>query len=174
MLAYSPWAHSVFTIASRRRPAALRLAEENRADMSTSKESKAGKASGNKRAKMRNVRRYLVLRAFEQLKPAHQSQPSSSDSITALVNEFRQPSSQHDPLPKLDPPLSDYESVVDPSMPAPSDKRMAMMFKVWDDLSDVYRDPKAMESIRRAKRDTLIADLKALGIRSKRSKKRSG
>ena len=142
--------------------------------MSTSKKSKAGKASGNKRAKLRNVRRYLVLRAFERLNPAHQGQPSSSDSTDALVNEFRQSSCQHDPLPKLDPPLPDHESVVDPSMPASSKKLMAMMDEVWDYLLDVLGNPQDVKYIREAKRDTLIADLKALGIRSNRSKKRSG
>jgi hypothetical protein len=133
--------------------------------MSTSKKNKAGRASGIKRAKMCRVRRFWVLSAFEKLKPTHQKQPYSSESINALEEEFRNPSLGQDPLPQLDPPLGEYESVLDPSWPVPSEKLMRMMFEMRDDL-DV--DLSTMQSIRRASRETLIRDLKALGVRSKR------
>jgi hypothetical protein len=131
--------------------------------MSTSK--RAGKASGVRRADLARLRRYRVLSAFERLKPAYQNQPYSLESIEALENELHNPK-VHDPLPQLEPPLSDYESVVNPSRRAPSERLMRRLINT----SDIQKPP----SIRRVSRETLIKDLKALGIKSKRRKKRSG
>lgn len=136
--------------------------------MNSSKKSNAGKASGISRANLARVRRFWVLSAFERLKPKYQAQPWSSESIDALENEFRSPKVFN--LPQLEPPLLHYESVVDPKARVPSEKLMAM---IDDGLIDLLKKG-VPESVRQASRDTLIKDLQALEIRSKKRKQQSG
>ena len=143
--------------------------------MSASNKRKAGKSSGVKRAKLARLRRFLVLSAFEGLKPTYQLQPFSDAAIDALEEKFRRSSENisNSDL-NLDLPLDDYETIVRPS-PRHSDK--------WQALFDEFINMMMCEhivdfadfaSLRRASRDTLIKDLKALGIRSKYRKQRSG
>ena len=47
--------------------------------MSRLNKSKAGKSSGVKRAKLAALRRFLVLTAFEELKPTYRAQPFSDE-----------------------------------------------------------------------------------------------
>ena len=137
--------------------------------MSSSKKSEAGKASGIARANLTWVRRFLVLSAFERLELKNQVQPYSSELIDALEDEFSSPK-VFNPFPQLEPPLLHYESVVNPAARVPSEKLMAM---IDDELVDLLKKG-IPEFVRQASRETLISDLKALGIRSKRRKQRSG
>jgi hypothetical protein len=136
--------------------------------MSSSKKSKAGKASGVRRAGLTRVRRFLVLSAFERLKPKHQTQPYSTESINALEDEFRSPQ-VFNLFPQVELLLQDYEFVVNRKARVPSEKLMAM---VDDALIHLLKN--VPESVRQASRETLIDDLKELGIRSKMRKQRSG
>ena len=141
--------------------------------MSRLNKSKAGKSSGVKRAKLAALRRFLVLTAFEELKPTYRAQPFSDKSIKALVKQFRTPPTSS-PDPDFDSPLAEYETIVRP-LPAHSDKWEGMMMEIIDrDMRGDSVDVANYVSLRRASRDTIIKDLKVLGIRSKRRKQHSG
>jgi hypothetical protein len=67
-----------------------------------------------------------------------------------------------------------YETIVRP-LPAHSDKWEGMMMEIIDrDMRGDSVDVANYVSLRRASRDTIIKDLKVLGIRSKRRKQHSG
>jgi hypothetical protein len=94
-------------------------------------------------------------------------QPFSDEAIDALEEEFRRP---FKPNPNLDPPLEEYESIVTPR-PPPSDRLMNLFDETISTLLEGTPD---RTSLFDASRETLIKDLKALGIRSRRRKPRSG
>lgn len=127
----------------------------------------AGKSSGATRAKLAKLRQFFVLAAFERLKPTYQYEPFSDYSIDALVKEFRR-RPKPNPNLHLDPPLGEYESIVS-RRPAYSDRLMGLL----DEAISVLLEGKAGR-LYGASRETLIKDLKALGIRSKRRVHRSG
>jgi hypothetical protein len=132
--------------------------------MSASKKIIAGKASGIKRAKLVKVRRWFVLSAYEQLQPKHRNQPYSLESLDALENEFRNPTTSGEFA-------CDATGRRIGKAPGPWSERLeAMFYEITPFL------PETLGSIKKhVGRETLIKDLKALGIKSKRSKKsRSG
>jgi hypothetical protein len=108
----------------------------------------AGKKSGVKRKGRAEIRRYFVKVAFERLKPvAYQMQPYSDDSIDALEVEYRQLLA---------------ESLAEAKPEASAERR----------AEDLRRLMSAAPF--KADRETLIKDMKQLGIRSRRRKSRSG
>jgi len=131
--------------------------------MSTSKNSKAGKRSGIKRAKVARLRQFFVLGAFEKLRRANQIQPFATQSIDALKEEFRK---SPQPSSNLDLTLDEYETIAPRKQH--SDKYWALFDEVYDTLIKENFD------FRTVKRETLIKDLKSLGIKSSRRKQRSG
>jgi hypothetical protein len=105
----------------------------------------AGKRSGAMRAGLAGMRRSLVNQAHMRLKPAYRLHPFSTHSIDALHIEYRQ-------------------------LLAPGAKNLGFLVPfILAALSE--NDRKVLS---RVKRETLIKDLKVLGIRSKRQKQRSG
>ncbi len=127
----------------------------------TSKSAQAGKRSGEKRAKLALLRRFRVLSAFEKLPPKYRNQPFSVHSLDALEKELRRPSP---PGTQSDAELEEYEAIVPPGQP-PSDK----LIKLMDQAIEVLLHESFTEaSLKNARRETLIKDLKALGIRTKR------
>jgi hypothetical protein len=180
---------------------------------------KAGKASGVRRAASAKSRQRRVLSAYQRLKPPHRDQPFSKHSLDELENELRRTEQRRSALQALErtlePPLSDYESLVevieDParvlheiraeherkefSLEEFEAKRRAFMrsrpaaereqIEKYDALliqsvtanlvsSEKKKKKKKTATADHSGRDRLVKDLKALGIRSKRSKKRSG
>ena len=136
--------------------------EGDRANMSTAKKRTAGKRSGVKRAKIAVLRRFFVLSAFERLKAIHRIQPFSLASIDALVEEFRRSHQQDSRLQLLEPRLSDDEVVVKRLQYPPSERSNALL----DEAVTIALELKG-EMLASVNRETLIKDLKALGIRSK-------
>ena len=105
----------------------------------------AGKRSGAMRAGLAGIRLSLVRQAHLRLKPTYQAHPFSNDSIDALHKEYRQ-------------------------ILAPGAKNLGVLVPlILAVLSENDR-----EVLSKAKRGTLIVDLKMLGIRSKRPKRRVG
>jgi hypothetical protein len=135
--------------------------------MSTSKKSEAGKRSGIKRAKIARLRQLIVRGAFEKLKRANQIQPFATESIDKLQEELRK---SPQPSSNLDLTLDEYETIVAPRKPN-SDKYWAIFDEVFDTLIKEGTDS---ASLRTVKHETLLKDLKALGIKSSRRKQRSG
>ena len=127
--------------------------------MSTSKKKMAGKSSGLRRAKLAKLRQFMVLCAFQRLKPTYQMQPFSEEAIDALEEELR------------GGPRSDEDEVVIPRRRVFSDKREELLLR---EAISVLLERKPGQPWRYASRETLIKDLKALGIRSKIRKQRSG
>src|SRR4029453_6333960 len=103
----------------------------------------AGKKSGAVRAQRQDLRRDFVKAAFDRLKPAHRSQPYSDHSIDALEKEYRRLLAEGDSRP-----LGARVVGVKPTLLDPDLLTSAAPFK--------------------AGRETLIDDLKAIGVRSKR------
>jgi hypothetical protein len=136
--------------------------------MSTSKKSIAGKRSGIKRAKIARLRQLFVLAAFEKLKRANQIQPFATESIDVLQEERRK---SPQPSSNLELALDEYQTIVPPRSHSHSDKFWALCDEVFDTL---IKDNVDFASLRTVKRETLIKDLKALGIKSSRRKQRSG
>ena len=183
--------------------------------MSTSNK-KAGKASGVRRAASAKFRQLRVLSAYQRLKPPYRGQPFSKHSLDELENELRRADQQRAALQALErtlePPLSDYESLVevieDParvlrvfraehgrkefsleefeakrrasmrSLPAAEreqiEKYHALLAQALHLASyEKKKKKKKTATADHSVRDRLIKGLQALGIRSKRSKKRS-
>jgi hypothetical protein len=135
--------------------------------MSASKKIVAGKASGVKRTKLTTMRRFFVLAAYEQLLPKYRNQPYSLEALDALEKEFRSPTRDDYTFSvtntgKLGPRTG--------SARRPASERLAAML---DDVVPLLIEETAVLA-RKASRETLIKDLKALGIKSKRRDKRSG
>lgn len=106
---------------------------------------RAGKKSGAMRGGLAGIRRSLVTQAHWRLKPTYRAHPSSNDSIDALHKEYRQ-------------------------LLVPGTKNLGVLVPIiLGVLSENDR-----EVLRKAKRGTLIADLKVLGIRSKPQNNRPG
>jgi hypothetical protein len=105
----------------------------------------AGKRSGAMRAGLAGIRRSLVREAHALLGPTYRLHPFSIYSIEALRNEY---------LRLLDPTAKNLGVVTSCMLAA---------------LSDNDR-----QVLRKVKRETLIKDLKVLGIRSKPKKQRVG
>jgi hypothetical protein len=137
--------------------------------MNTSKKSRAGKRSGIKRAKMARLRQLMVLRAFEDLKRAYQIQPFATESIDALQEGLRKPSRGAGLVLNLNSVSGKWETVGAPPKQK-SDKYWALFEEVFDTLIEHGGDLASMSM----KRETLIKDLKALGIKSSHRKERSG
>jgi hypothetical protein len=189
---------------------------------------KAGKASGVRRAASAKFRLLRVLSAYQRLKPPHRDQPFSKHSLDELESEVRRTEQRRAALQALErtlePPLSDYESIVevieDPvshvlheaarrakrsrkreavldqevlSLEEYEAKRRAFMrslpatereeIEKYDalltqavhfHLSEKKKKKKKTATADHSGGDRLVKDLKALRIRSKRSKKRSG
>jgi hypothetical protein len=114
---------------------------------SQAKKSAAGKKSGVKRKARAEIRRYFVKVAFGRLKPAYQMQPFSDHSIDALEVEYRK---------LLAESLAEAEPAASAESRAEGLRRLrsAAPFK--------------------ADRETLIKDMKRIGIRSRRRKQQSG
>ena len=127
--------------------------------MSTSKKRMAGKSSGITRAKFAKLRQHSVLSAFERLKPKYQLQPFSEEALDALEEEFRRERQDEDGVAKPG------KSVLPPEQ---SDR----LFK--EAIYILLEGKHGTRSVFSASRETLIKDLKALGIRSKLRKQRSG
>jgi hypothetical protein len=144
------------------------ISKNGRAGMTTAKKSIAGKRSGIKRAKVATLRRFYVLSAFEQLRAEYRIQPYSDASIDALEEEFRRSPERS---PDLDRPLERYESVVRRNRRAPSDKLTSLLD---DAVAILVEYGPGHPSLYNASRHTLIKDLKALGIKSKSRRNRSG
>ena len=138
--------------------------------MSTSKKRMAGKNSGVRRAKLATLRRFLVLAAFERLKPTYQMQPFSDEAIDALEEEFRRPTKRSSDL-NLDLPLDEDEVIVPSRLRSPSGKLTSLLDEA---VSVALEGTSDVRSPFKASRETLIKDLKALGIRSNRRRQRSG
>jgi hypothetical protein len=126
--------------------------------MGTSKKSMAGKSSGVRRTKLAKMRQFMVLCAFERLKPRYRMQPFSEEAIDALEEELRGP-------------RSDEDEVVIPRRRVLSDEREELLLR---EAISVLLERKPGQPWRYASRETLKKDLKALGIRSKLRKQRSG
>jgi hypothetical protein len=105
----------------------------------------AGKRSGAMRAGLAGMRRSLVREAHMRLKPSYRLHPFSTHSIDALHIEYRQ---------LLAPGAKDLGFLVPFMLAALSENDRKVLSRV--------------------KRETLLNDLKVLGIRSKRQKQRSG
>ncbi len=130
----------------------------------------AGKKSGRLRAERAEIRRIFVKAAFKGLKPSYQMQPFSNDSIKALQEEY---------LNLLKLLVKDHDG---------SDLLMAATLFVEKTFAGQPAYQKQLLAEYRSlvgplitgaapfkvDRDTLIKDLKALGIRSKRRLQRSG
>ena len=126
--------------------------------MSASKKSVAGKRSGIKRAKAAKLRQFFVLSAFERLRAEYRIQPFSDASIDALEEEFRKQ-------------LEVHEGIAPRKWRPTSEKLDSLL----DEAVEILTEPGAgYHSTHKASRDTLIKDLKALGIKSKMRKDRSG
>lgn len=136
--------------------------------MSTSKKSRAGKRSGIKRAKIARLRQLFVLGAFENLRRANQIQPFATELIDALQEELRK---SPQPTPNFDLALDEDEAIMAPRSKPKSDKYWALFDEVFDTLIEDGTD---LPSLSTVKRETLIKDLKVLGIKSGRRKQRSG
>jgi hypothetical protein len=127
--------------------------------MSTSKKRMAGKSSGITRAKFAKLRQSFVLSAFERLEPKYQRQPFSEEALDALEEEFRREHQDEDGVRKPG------KSVLPPEQ---SDRLQIEAVNI------LVEGKYGTRSVFSASRDTLIKDLKALGIRSKLRKQRSG
>jgi len=139
--------------------------------MSTIDKSKAGKRSGYERAGQATMRRFLVQCAFERLKPTEKLQPFSLHSLRALEEELRKP------VP--DEWVEDWNPYLKKFVrrglrhPPLSSKAEQILDEVMRFLAVKERQSPS-ESPRQMSRDTLIKDLKALRIRSKRRTQRPG
>jgi hypothetical protein len=111
--------------------------------MSTSQKKEAGRLSGVRRTKRADVRRFFVLDAFERLPAIHRIQPFSDKTIDALEQEFRNPSRPNRT------PSAKLSALLDKAVSAACEPAL--------DLSSLYN----------ISRDTLISDLKFLGVKSK-------
>ena len=153
--------------------------------MSTS--SQAGKASGRERASRAKWRRLSVLRAFARLKPKYQMQPYSKDALKALEQELEDDRNRVEPrdeewgIVRSWPvrSLSDLDGPPPPKRVPPPDlkaKYERLFIEHVDDVVEkIKAAPKPRSPSREApSRETIIKDLKALGIRSKYRKKHSG
>jgi hypothetical protein len=107
----------------------------------------AGKKSGLKRRGRADIRRHFVEVAFRRLKPANQMQPYSDHSVDALKMEYRKLLAES--LAEAEP-----EASVESRSEGLRQLMSASPFK--------------------ADRETLIKDMKRLGIRSRRQKRQSG
>jgi hypothetical protein len=114
---------------------------------SDAEKSAAGKKSGVKRKARDEIRRHFVKVAFGRLKPAYKSQPFSDHSIDALEVKYRE---------FLTESLAEADPAGSAESHAEGLRRLmsAAPFK--------------------ADRETLIKDMKQLGIRSRRRKQQSG
>jgi hypothetical protein len=132
--------------------------------MSTSKKMIAGKASGIRRAKLAKVRRYYVLSAHEQLEPKYRNQPYSSEALDALEKEFHNPTKDEFVYSITNAhELAEGGRRVGKARRPASERLLAML----DDVVPIICEGIG-GSLRKVSRETLIKDLKALGIRSKR------
>jgi hypothetical protein len=132
--------------------------------MSTSKKMIAAKASGIRRAKLAQLRRYFVLCAHEQLQAKYRNQPYSLEALDALEKEFRNPTQNEFVYSITDArDLAAGGRRVGTATRPPSEKLEAML----DDVVPIVLEGIG-PSLREVSRDTLIKDLKALGIKSKR------
>ena len=105
----------------------------------------AGKRSAARRAGLAGMRRSLLREAHAQLKPAYRAHPFSTHSIDALHNEYLQ-------------------------LLAPEAKDLGLLVSIM--LGVLPEND--LKMLRKVKRETLIDDLKVLGIRSKRRKRQRG
>lgn len=138
--------------------------------MGTSKKRLAGKSSGVRRAKLAKLRQFFVLAAFERLIPTYQMQPFSDEAIDALEEEFRRQTKRSPDL-NLDLSPDHYEFIVPSRRRPTSDKLTALLDEA---VSVALEGASNARSPFKASRETLIKDLKALGIRSNRRRQRSG
>jgi hypothetical protein len=170
------------------------ISQSHCAGMSASKKQKAGKASGARRLNLAKRRQLAVLSAYERLNQPYRDQPFSKYSLDDLEKELDRSEQQRSLLKalaqNLEPPLSEYESAVeiieDPiahilgkkrrsaRRKVHSEKHDALLDDVVRGLLDYKKDKRKTAVPNDRSRDTLINDLKALGIKSKRGKKRSG
>jgi hypothetical protein len=127
--------------------------------MNTSKKRKAGKSSGVRRAKLAKLRQWAVLSAFKRLKPRYQMQPFSEEAIDALEEELRKSPSDEDEV--------DIRKRWSPS--EPHEEKL-----FTETIHILLESGKPVLAPRHTSRETLKKDLKALGIRSKLRKQRSG
>jgi hypothetical protein len=136
----------------------------------TNKGSIAGRKSGLTRAAWTEIRRFFVLAAFERLKPPYQMQPYAEDSLEALECELRRDVNAGNPAEhELSPPLGPYESLA-PSVRQPfSDQLSDALLRAANAMLTYGPGPSTQPS-----RETLKKDLKALGIRSRRTIRRPG
>jgi hypothetical protein len=100
---------------------------------------KAGKRSGAKRAGLAGMRRSLLMQTHMRLKPSHRLSPFSVHSVDALHEGYRQ-------------------------LLAPGAQNLGELVPLM--LAALTEND--LKTLRKAKRSTLITDLKLLGIRSKR------
>lgn len=125
----------------------------------------AGRKSGASRTKRAEARRLRVMSAFDQLDVPHQRQPYSNSSVDALLEILNRK-----PLPREDQnvELDEYEFIARGAQSLPSEK-------YWE-LFDAYMDRYGADfpTLGPYKRETVIKDLKALGITSKHRPRRSG
>jgi hypothetical protein len=165
---------------------------------------KAGKASGRERALRAKWRRLSVLQAFGRLKSAYQFQPYSDEAIDALEEELRKDALQRKSREKLARDLwpDDKDGIVDswvvrnasdltrnphpPKRPPPHIEQQIIVLanecihETYEEMvrsrnrSNKGRSSGARRRNEIASRETLKQDLKVLGVRSQRRKKRLG
>jgi hypothetical protein len=127
----------------------------------------AGKKSGIIRESRTNLRRYIVGAAHWGLMPAYRNQPYSTTSIGVLREDYLK-ILHYEPNNSLDVMCLQLAKKQNPSGDP--------VFRFC--LSLLIQMPKLPENDRqmleKISKETLIKDLKAIGVRSKRSKKRSG
>ena len=128
---------------------------------------KAGAISGIVRAKRTKLRRLIVLAAHIGLKPPYRSQPYSTESINTLCDEYLN-ILQCKPNNLLE--VACREMAKEPNCEHTWDFPLFLSTLIKLDHLP-HNDRHALEKI---STETLVKDLKALGVRSKRRKKRSG
>jgi hypothetical protein len=164
--------------------------------MSTAKKGIAGKHSGARRARLAKVRQMRVLMIFEQLKAEYRTQPYSNRTIDAIEKEYsRKPAPGSDPDKEIDDQDSEREEQEENGgQDSPiSDCDSAGRLRWTDELGVVWRRSRIPSkqllnlilemcvddfvgdhpSVKSPSRETIIKDLKVLGIRNK-YRKRSG
>jgi hypothetical protein len=117
-------------------------------------QSTAGLLSGLTRGLLRDWRRTIVLEAHKRLKLQYRVNPYADAPITALIDEYHHLVIEGCKGNRLARPGDDFISYL-PAL-----------------LSDLPTS--RQEALKNVGRDTLIKDMKALGIRSKRRKPRIG
>jgi hypothetical protein len=127
----------------------------------------AGKKSGVIRERRTKLRRYIVGAAYWGLKPAYRNQPYSTTSIKVLREEYLK-ILHYEPNNSLDVMFLQLAKKQNPC----GDPVFRFCWLLVSKMPKLPENDRQM--LEKISKETLIKDLKAIGVRSKRSKKRSG